>query len=100
MTDVNGQVIWIKKPYVVEEYIKAAEKDITKDVPATEIVYDAGPKHFSCLYRDTWPKAVESFLAEKEDKILASKPDSTEMQYYMSVCGFWKELYKRLEDIR
>ena len=100
MTDVNGQVIWIKKPYVVEEYIKAVEKDITKDVPATEIVYDAGPKHFSCLYRDTWPKAVERFLEEKEDKILSSKPDTAEMQYYLSVCGLWKELYKMLEDIR
>ncbi len=99
MTDVNDQVIWMKKTYVVEEFIKNGREDDEKDVYASEMIYDAGPKKYSFLYKNIWPKAVENFLIQNKELILSRESDIGYMQYYLSVCSFWKELYKKLEEL-
>ena len=99
MTDVNDQVIWMKKPYVVEEFIKNGREDDEKDVYASEMIYDAGTKKYSFLYKNIWPKAVENFLIQNKELILSRESDIGYMQYYLSVCSFWKELYKKLEEL-
>ena len=99
MTDVNGQVIWLKKPYIVENYIRSKDENCKENSMVSRVLYDAGERHFSDIYDNTWPKAIKNFLFEYEEETDKDKDFCIDMQYYLAVCGFWKELYKRLEDI-
>lgn len=92
LTEVNGQVIWISKPYVVEEYLRCTEKNERLDVNGTEILYDASGKKYSELYSSIWPKAITHFLAVNTEAIINRKCNAADMQYYMALCRLWKEI--------
>ncbi len=92
LTEVNGQVIWVSKPYVVEEYLKQECKDEIRNVNGTEILYDAGGKKYSELYHSVWPEAVNNFLTANKEFIIKKKCDAADMQYYIALCRLWKDI--------
>lgn len=92
LTEVNGQVVWVSKPYVVEEYLRQECKDEIRNVNGTEILYDAGGKKYSELYHSVWPEAVNNFLTENKEFIIKKKCDAADMQYYIALCRLWKDI--------
>lgn len=92
LTEVNGQVIWVSKPYVVEEYLRQECKDEIRNVNGTEILYDAGGKKYSELYHSVWPEAVNNFLTANKEFIIKKKCDAADMQYYIALCRLWKDI--------
>lgn len=92
LTEVNGQVVWVSKPYVVEEYLRQEGKDEVRNVNGTEILYDAGGKKYSELYHSIWPEAVNNFLTVNKELIIKKKCDAADMQYYIALCRLWKDI--------
>jgi len=92
MTEVNGQVVRIAKPYVVEEYLR--EEVHTKEAKeaGTTVIYDTSGKTFAQLYEDVWPLAVKTYLAEHAEYIRNGECNIAQMQYYTALCGLWKEI--------
>ena len=39
MTEVNGQIIWVSKPYVVEEYLRNGDENDARNINGTELLY-------------------------------------------------------------
>ena len=68
MTEVNGQIIWVSKPYVVEEYLRNGDENDARNINGTELLYDASGKKYSDLYNNIWPEAVNNFLALNKEK--------------------------------
>ena len=96
LTEVNGQVVFIPRPYIVEEYLKQGKADAKQDKIATELLCDYSGKRFTELYAKEWPEAVCNYLSEKEEEIRAKKCDISEMQYYMGLCELWKDISDRI----
>jgi len=92
LTEVNGQVVWVSKPYVVEEYLRQKCKDEICNVNGTELLYDASGKKYSELYHSVWPEAVNNFLALNKELIIKKKCDAADMQYYIVLCRLWKDI--------
>lgn len=96
LTEVNGQVVWVSKPYIAEEYLKQKEIDEFRNVNGSELLYDAGGKRYSELYESVWPEAVNNFLIENEERIRTKKCDAADMQYYAALCCLWKDLSNQI----
>lgn len=92
LTEVNGQVVWVSKPYVAEEYLRQECKDEVRNVNGTELLYDASGKKYSELYHSVWKEAVSNFLAANKELILKKKYDVSDMQYYIALCRLWKNI--------
>ena len=92
LTEVNGQVIWIAKPYVAEEFLRSGKADSKKDKVATEILYDVSGRKYSELYEQIWPTAVKNMLDSERVRINQHQCNSAEFQYYMALCRLWKEI--------
>lgn len=92
MTEVNGQIIWVSKPYVVEEYLRNGDENDARNINGTELLYDASGKKYSDLYNNIWPEAVNNFLALNKENIVDKKCDVVDMQYYIALCRLWKDI--------
>lgn len=92
MTEVNGQIIWVSKPYVVEEYLRNGDENDACNINGTELLYDASGKKYSDLYNNIWPEAVNNFLALNKENIVDKKCDVVDMQYYIALCRLWKDI--------
>lgn len=92
LTEVNGQVVFVPRPYVVEEYMKQETVDSERDCNGSEILYDVSGKRFGELYKDEWPDAVHYLLEQEEENIREKKCDVSTMQYYIGLCSLWKDI--------
>lgn len=92
MTEVNGQVVRIAKPYIAEEYLRETVHDPVRDCSGTDVLYDASGRTFGTLYGEEWPQAVSAFLTENEEMIRSKRCPAAHMQYYAALCDLWKEI--------
>lgn len=99
LTEVNGQVVWVSKPYIVEEYLKQNNnEDDIRNVCGTELLYDTSGMKYSELYHIVWPEAVNNFLTMNKEFIIKKKCDAADMQYYIALCRLWKEISNCITD--
>lgn len=92
LTEINGQVVFLPRPYIVEEYMKQETVDRERDYIGSELLYDVSGKRFGELYNDEWPDAVCFLLEQEEEKIRIKECDVSDMQYYIGLCSLWKDI--------
>lgn len=91
LTDVNGQIIWINRTYIVEEYVKKIGEDRSSE-PTSKTLFNSENESFGDIYELEWPKAIKNYL---DDYLYYCRDEGAmpSIYYrYLELCDFWKEI--------